>query len=344
MKPSELLEFPAIAFQLHLESFGPSAIQLPTFQDVGNAVFSRPDGVQSGILDTHASMANRLEAAVWNEPQETVINCLEQMPFVSVRSPSNQLVTASVLESHRLNSPYIFKSKMPGQKETFEQYFAERLKPADGTPGGYKPELAKIFAEIDPCSLIHGTFMSYSKNFMLSGAGSKLTAALTGFAEVSNISPVEYGTAKQDRINTKQDAFGKSSEGFGTFQTPATLWYAEQIAAYYHLDIDLLHSYQLGNTFVEWAVCVSLLKIFRFIKRGLRLRSHCILQPQLTENGKIALNFQLPLEHRNQNYFELGLPEQNKLENHIAELTQTLREEGTFGEPLVLEDAVTGRE
>lgn len=344
MKPSELLEFPAIAFQLDLESFGPSAIQLPTFQDVGNAVFSRPDGVQSGILDTHASMANRLEAAVWNDEQETVINCLEQMPFVSVRSPSNQLVTASLLESHRLNSPYIFKSTMPGENKKFEKYFGERLKAAEGTPGGYKPELAKIFAGIDPCSLIHGTFMSYSKEFELSGAGSKLTAALTGFAEVANISPVEYGTAKQDRIDARQGALGKSNEGFGTFQTPATLWYAEQIAAYYYLDIDLLHSYQLGNTFVEWTVCVSLLKILRFIRRGLRLRSHCILQPQLTELGEIALNFQLPLEKRNQNYFEQGLPDQNELENHIVELTQTLRNEGIFGEPLVLEDAVTGRE
>lgn len=354
MDLSQLLETPAVALQLELESFGPAPIQLPTFQDVGHAVFTRPDGRQSGILDTHGSMANRLEDAVWDDPNETVIDCLQQMPFVSVRTPSGQLVTASLRESHRLNSPYIYMSYLADGAK-FEDYLAERLQVADGTPGGYPPKVAAIFAELDPCSLIHGTFMSYSKKFQLSGAGSKLTAALTGFAEAQGISPVEYGTGKQDRVNARGSAFSKTSQkesetapekgsevGFGTFQTPATMWSAERIAAYYYLDIDLLRSYRLGDTFLEWAVGLSLLKILRFIERGLRLRSRCILQPQLSESGHIALDLTLPIQLRG-NYFDWGLPDRAQLEQRLEQLTQQLHQDGTFGDPMVLRDGVTGR-
>lgn len=344
MDLSQLLETPAVALQLELESFGPAPIQLPTFQDVGHAVFTRPDGRQSGILDTHGSMANRLEDAVLDDPNETVIDCLQQMPFVSVRTPSGQLVTASLRASHRLNSPYIYMSYLADGTK-FEDYLAERLQVADGTPGGYPPKVAAIFAELDPCLLIHGTFMSYSKKFQLSGTGSKLTAALTGFAEAEGISPVEYGTGKQDCVDTRQKAFGSaasSEKGFGTFQTPATMWSAERIAAYYHLDIDLLRSYRLGDTFLEWAVGLSLLKILRFIERGLRLRSRCILQPQLSESGQIALDLTLPIQLRG-NYFDWGLPDRAQLEQHLEQLTQQLHQDGTFGDPIMLRDGVTGR-
>lgn len=329
-------EYPAIAFHLGLESYGPTAIQLPTYQDVGNAIYSRPDGKQNGILDTHGSMANRLEAMAWDGAKNDVISCLKKMPFVKVITKGNNFLTTSLQESHRLNSPYIFKSLIR-DKRTFEEEFGEKLQGTDGD----RVEMAKLFAEYDPMSLIHGTFMSYSKKFEVRGGGAKITAALSGFAEATNIEPVEYGTQKSDRISASQ-TYGTSKEGFGTFQTTATLWSPESIDAYFHLDIDLIRSYRLGENFTDWAIAVSLLKILRFIDRGLRLRSRCILQPKLTDSDHIDLNIKLPVKSQG-NYFEKGLPEEEQLADRVRELTETLRDEGIFGEAIELRDAVTDK-
>ncbi|WP_204103738.1 MULTISPECIES: type I-U CRISPR-associated RAMP protein Csb1/Cas7u [Spirulina sp. CCY15215] len=336
-KINELRDFNAIAFHLGLESYGPKAIQLPTYQDIGNAIFTRPDNTQNGILDTHGSIANRLETMTWDDTIDKPIACLQKMPFVTVNTKSNKLLTTSLHEPHRLNSPYIFKSEFPDH-ETFEKTFGKRLKATDGD----RVKMAKLFAEVDPMSLIHGTFMSYSKEFEVRGGGAKITAALSGFAEATNIQAVEYGTQKSDRINAKQEEKKTSKEGFGTFQTSATLWSPESIDAYFHLDIDLLRSYQLGENFVGWAIAISLLKILRFIDRGLRLRSHCILQPKLTESGEIDLAFRLPLKARG-NYFELGFPDEKALATIVTDLTERLVESTTFGEAIVLADAVTNK-
>lgn len=334
---NNLHDFPAIAFRLALESYGPTAIQLPTYQDVGNAIYNRPDGKQNGILDTHGSMANRLEAVVWDEATDTVIPCLAEMPFVKVLTQGGELLTTSLHESHRLNSPYVFKSKL-GDGTTFEDWFGKQLQATDGD----RVKMAQLFARVDPMSLVHGTFMSYSKQFEVQGGGAKVTAALSGFAEASNVQPVEYGTQKSDRISARQSEGKKSKEGFGTFQTSATLWSPESIDAYFHLDIDLLRSYQLGDDFTDWAIAVSLLKMLRFIDRGLRLRSRCILQPKQTDAGEIDLEIKLPVKARG-NYFARGLPGEDGLNASVQQYTEALRQSGVFGEPLELADAVTGK-
>ena len=71
---------------------------------------------------------------------------------------------------------------------------------------------------------------------------------------------------------------------------------AEQIRAYFNLDLGLLKSYNLGDDATELVVGLALLKIRRFLGGGLRLRTACDFKVQGEFRVTEPAGFDLPEE------------------------------------------------
>ena len=89
-------------------------IQPTGFPDLGPAVYDAPDGKDGTIpmllVESAQSMANRLEAVCWDEATDDIAPELKGLPFVKVKLAGlgdGTDTTNSLLEFHRLNSPYI---------------------------------------------------------------------------------------------------------------------------------------------------------------------------------------------------------------------------------------------
>lgn len=335
-----LREQPRLVLKSNLEPCDSSLIQLPTFQDIGFSIYTVPtNGTQNAIVDTHASVANRLEAAIWDSENHMPIACCAKVPYVQVVKTNGALLISSQEESHRLNSPYLFKSKLP-DGTVLEDVLGEALQSTEGD----RHAIARVFAQYDPLSLLHGTFMSFSKKFSVNDSPVKVTRSLSGFIEAFNVVAAEYGNQRFDRISSKQKkddgsgGYGKSDQGYGTLQASATLWTCEQIKASFFLDIDLLRSYGLGDVFVDWAIAVSLLKIWRFLDRGLRLRSKC----NLVTSGDEPLEITAPLSLQGGYCTKIGLDE-SMLAPLVQDLTAQLVGAGVFGSKLTVTNEIVSK-
>ncbi|HZT68272.1 MAG TPA: type I-U CRISPR-associated protein Cas7, partial [Terriglobia bacterium] len=173
----------------------------------------------------------------------------------------------SILEAHRINSPYILEG---ADKTVFERL----KKDAAGLEiGPVRPrELAALIFKFDVNALLHGVFIAKST---LAGGRLRLSRALSGFIEASNVRPAESGGVKNDRV----DPSGDTSKGFGNVPFHRTEFVAEKIKAYFNLDLALLRGYALGDEATQLLIALALFKIRRFLSTGLRLRTACDLKP-----------------------------------------------------------------
>lgn len=340
-----LREQARLVLKSNLEPCDTSLIQLPTFQDIGFSIYTVPDGrnTQNAIVDTHASVANRLEAAIWDHENHIPIACCAKIPYVQAVKSNGSRIISSQEESHRLNSPYLFKSTLTDGTR-LEDVLGDALKATEGD----RSAVARVFAQYDPLSLLHGTFMSFSPKFAVNGSPVKVTRSLSGFIEAFDVSPVEYGTQRNDRLDSRQQkddgngkksgGYGTSKEGYGTLQASATLWACNSIKASFFLDIDLLRSYGLGDVFVDWAIAVALLKIWRFLDRGLRLRSKC----NLITVGDEPLYVTAPLTMQGAYSAKIGLDE-SMLAPLVKDLTHQLVDDGLFGSKLTVTNEIVSK-
>src|SRR6266852_2361806 len=63
------------------------------------------------LVESPQSVANRLETVCWDTAEAKLIPELHGMPYVQVNRSDGSSLTNSILEAHRLNSPYILESK-----------------------------------------------------------------------------------------------------------------------------------------------------------------------------------------------------------------------------------------
>jgi CRISPR-associated protein Csb1 len=77
------------------------------FPDLGPATYTLPDGTPMLLVESAQSMANRLENVCWDANANSWIEPLRGLPFVQVKDKTGKPLTNSILEAHRLNSPYI---------------------------------------------------------------------------------------------------------------------------------------------------------------------------------------------------------------------------------------------
>lgn len=279
---------PRLLIEVPLKPVQGSRFQPTGFPDLGAATYPgirRENGeavtIDSLLVESAQSMANRLEIVCWNEAEGNLVEPLEGLPYVTV-TESGRVLTTSVQESHRLNSPYILE----GQDKTFFKRLKDEL-------GGLEKGrvdirlFAAVLLKYDVNSLIHGVFLAKSD---LAGGRLRLPRALSAFIEAEGIDVAASGGVKFDQV----DPQGDTKKGFGHVPFHRDEYTAEKITAYFNLDLAQLRGYGLGTDAEKLLVALALFKIQKFLGGGLRLRTACDLEPVDVVIVKRPEGFALP--------------------------------------------------
>ncbi len=247
------------------------------FAELGAATYELADGTRKLLVESSQSMANRLEAAVMT-PDGEIIPELEGLSYVRANLEGDaQVKTTTLLEAHRLNSPYIIS------QEDFLNRFLE--------DAGYRSaglidwtRLAKTLFKYDVNSLLHGIFLSNVKKEGKKDARMRIPRAVSAFIEASDVNEAVSGGVKnnpldpQGRLRTEAE----QRDVYSNVPYTRTEYTAGDIRAYFNIDLARLRSYDLGDTATDLLVNLALFKIRRFLRTGLRLRTACDLA---TEDG-----------------------------------------------------------
>ena len=250
------------------------------FPDLGPATYSLPDGTPMLLVESAQSMANRLEAVCWDANANDWVEPLRGLPFIQVNDRSGNPLTNSVLEAHRLNSPYILEGKDP---------FVARLKQDLGTESSSRADLSKLAAALlkyDINSLIHGVFLAKQE---IAGGRMRLPRLLTAFIEARNVEVATSGGVKNDLVNPS----GETSKGFGNVPFHRDEFSGE-IIAYFNLDLAQVRGYGFAAEANDLLVALGIFKIQKLLSGNCRLRTAC----DLVLDGEVTVThpkeFKLP--------------------------------------------------
>jgi CRISPR-associated protein Csb1 len=259
---------PRLLLHVELTPVQGNRFQPTGFPDIGAGVYALPNSSKEQLLvESAQSVANRLEAACWDDVGDDLIGPLKGLSYVRVNDSEGKLLTTSIQEAHRLNSAYIQKSAL---QATLEEEMG-----ADANAA--KRNLIRTLAKYDVGCLLHGGFFP-----KMTAAGSpRLSRALSGFIEAEGVSRVNTGGVKNDRVQPGRDAdSGKTAEeGFGNVPFHRTEFVAESITAYFNLDLEQLRGYRLGFEMERLLLALAMFKVQKFLASGLRLRTACDLVP-----------------------------------------------------------------
>ncbi len=254
-----------LLMQASLKPLQGERFQPTGFPDLGAARYTLADGTEMLLVESAQSVANRMEAVGWDEAAGDLVACLRGLPYIRVLDGQLKFLTASVLEAHRLNSPYILES---GDTTFFDLLKKET---GDGEGPVDIAGLARVVCKYDVNAVLHGVFIAKSN---LAGGRLRLTRALSGFIEARNVRPAESGGVKNDRVNPS----GDTRQGFGNVPFHRTEFVAEDLTAYFNLDLALLRGYGLPKEALNLLIALALFKVQGFLARGLRLRTACDLK------------------------------------------------------------------
>lgn len=281
MKFDELDSQPRLLIEVELKPVQGSRFQPTGFPDLGAADYQAPDGTRMLLVESAQSMANRLEAVCWDEAVGDWAEPLRGLPYVAVVDEKEQLITNSVLEAHRLNSPYILE----GKDKTFLEHLKKDL-------GGLEKgrvdlqKLAEVLLKYDVNALLHGVFLAKSD---LAGGRLRLPRALSSFIEARNVNVAPGGGVKRDDV----DPSGDAKKGFGHVPFHRDE-YTGQPTAYFNIDLAQIRGYRLGKEAEHLLTALALYKIQRVLRDGLRLRTACDLEPKDTVDIKRPEGYSLP--------------------------------------------------
>jgi CRISPR-associated protein Csb1 len=331
---------PRILIEAELWPVQGERFQPTGFPDLGAAVYRLPDGTQKLLVESPQSMANRLEEVCWDSARDDLVDELQGLPYVRVDlGPFG--VTSSILEFHRLNSPYIWELNGDERRRHFQEKVyvelgvrgrrprrrgraAGRTNEEEGeeerdVPGVVDArKLAALCLRYDPNSIVHGVFLEKVAGRF------RLPRALSAFIEATNVQPAESGGVKFDRVFPEQDqARGiRSQDGFTNVPFARTEFVAERITAYFNFDVALVASYGLPPQGERLVRALALWKVRRFLDGGLRLRTACDLDCK-------TVKVTSPAGDR--------LPDAAELNREVREAITQCQAAGLFADPPVTE-------
>ena len=263
---SPLAGEPRLLLDAELRPVQGSRFQPTGFPNLGPAVYATPDGSgQTVLVESAQSMANRLEAVCWHEAADDWVPPLRGLPLIKVVDEHNQPKTNSVLEAHRLNSPYILEGKDKSVFDVLKSRLAEME-----TGRVDLRELARVLLQFDVNALLHGVFLAKKD---LAGGRLRLPRALSAFIEASGARIVTSGGVKNDAVNPS----GDTAKGFGNVPFSRDEYVAERIVAYFNLDLRQIRAFALGDEVERLLIALALFKVQSFLAVGLRLRTACDL-------------------------------------------------------------------
>lgn len=277
----KLKDEPRLLIEVPLKPLQGARFQPTGFPDIGAAT-SEVDGSTVLLVESAQSMANRLEAVCWDEAAQKPIAPLNGMPYVETSGGS--MTTNSLLEAHRINSPYIVNSK------EFDETIKNGIGFEDGVPFD-RLKFARVLLKYDPNSIVHGVFLEKVAGVI------RLPRILSAFIEANNASVIPSGGVKIDRVRAGKDSdsdTGGAEKGYGNVPFHREE-YLGDVKAYFNLDLAQLRGYNLSKEAESFLIALALLKIRRFLKYGLRLRTACDLCAAPENEWKISpAGFSLP--------------------------------------------------
>ena len=302
---------PRLLMEADLKPLQGDRFQPTGFADLGAARYTLHDGAEMLLLESAQSVANRMELACWDERAGDLIAPLQGLPYLRVNRQNGTQLTNSVLEAHRINSPYILEGK---DKRIFD-LLKEEAAGLETGPVNIS-QLASLVLKYDASAVLHGVFLAKSD---LAGGRLRMTRLLSGFVEAANIRVAESGGVKNDRVNPS----GDTKSGFGNVPFHRTEFIAEKITAYFNLDLAMLRGYGLSDDATRLLAALALFKVRRFLSTGLRLRTACDLQVK----GNLTVT-------RPEGF---AVPSEAELLAECTRLIVACKDEGLFANPPVTE-------
>lgn len=289
----DLKTVPRLLMEAPLRPMQGRRFQPTGFPDLGAAVYQTDRG-QELLVESAQSVANRMELVCWDQARQDVIEPLAGISYIRVERDGDFL-TSSILEAHRINSPYILESKDRGFHDTLQA----ETNALDESAIDFGL-LARILMKYDCNCLLHGVFLAKKE---LAGGRLRVPRALSAFIEATGVRAATSGGVKRDDIDPTggkkhvqeaapaeededaeadaepQDERKGAEKGFGHVPYSRTEYTAEDIRAYFNLDLAQIRAYGLGEAAEDLLATLALFKVARFLETGLRLRTACDLEP-----------------------------------------------------------------
>jgi len=265
MNLTALKDKPRLLLKAILQPIQGTRFQPTGFPDLGAATYDGPDGRKMLLVESAQSMANRLEAVCWDTVADDWVTPLKGLPVVKVKDKDGKSLTNSVMEAHRLNSPYILEGK--------DKSFLEKLKTELAIAEKGIVDIKKLTATLlkyDTNALLHGVFLAKKE---IAGGRMRLPRALTAFIEAEGVTVAASGGVKNDAV----DPSGDTAKGFGNVPFHRDE-YCGSITAFFNLDLALIRGFGLGDDVTNLLIAIALFKIQRLLRDGMRLRTACDLE------------------------------------------------------------------
>ncbi len=250
-----------LLFAIPLEPLQGHRFQPTGFPGLGAATYQTKDG-QSLLVESAQSMANRLELTIWDEDRQDIKEDLQGLSHVRVLR-NGQFLTDTILESHRINSPYL----LAGSDKNFLEKLKESLGGLADGPIDRK-KLSETLLRYDVSSLLHGVFLAKKD---LAGGRLRIARSLSAFIEAEGVRVAASGGVKNDHVNPS----GDTKNGFGNVPFARDEFTAERITLYVNLDLAQIRGYGLGEEVERLLILLALYKLRALLDGGLRLRTAC---------------------------------------------------------------------
>jgi CRISPR-associated protein Csb1 len=267
---SQLKTAPRLLLTAKLTPVLGTRFQPTGFPDLGAAQYKTADGQNMLLVESAQSMANRLESVSWDAIANDWVSALKGLPFVAVVDADKKPLTNSVLEAHRLNSPYILETK--------DKSFLETLKKELGVEKDGRADLralAGVLLKYDINSLLHGVFIAKSE---IAGGRMRVPRVITAFIEAKDVTVAASGGVKNDRVNPGKGEEGKTSkEGFGNVPFHRDE-FTGNITAFFNIDLAQIRGYGLGEAIEELLYAIALFKVRALLDAPFRPRTACDLE------------------------------------------------------------------
>jgi len=271
-----------LLFSVELKPVQGDRFQPTGFPSLGAATYQTRHGAKL-LVESVQSMANRLESTCWDFQHNQPVPALQGISHVTVLR-KGEFLTDSMLESHRINSPYLLE----GSDKTFANSLKSALGGLEEGPVNRR-KLAEVLLRYDVGSLIHGVFLAKKE---LAGGRLRVSRALSAFIEASGVRVAASGGVKNDHVNPS----GVTKEGYGNVPFARDEYVADSIVCHVNLDLTQIRGYGLGENVEQLLVLLSLYRLRRLFDGDLRLRTACDLEP-VDRNSIVAIRpagFQLP--------------------------------------------------
>lgn len=271
---------PRLLLEARLKPAQGDRFQPTGFADLGAAEYTRPDdpegrsGTPMLLVESAQSVANRLEKTCLEGDGPDLDPALQGLPYVAATLKAKAgldgaIRTSSLVEAHRLASPYFVKTEF-GKRLCKEMEYTGR------GPLNWKKIYTALF-KYDPNSLVHGVFLS-----LLGDGRVRVPRAVTGFIEAENVKQVVSGGVKNSPVDpTGQIQVEGADTDRGVYSNvpyARVEYVAERITAYFNLDLALIRGFGLPEPAGKLLTALALLKIRRFLSGHLRLRTACDLE------------------------------------------------------------------